>query len=151
MERIYGTDIALQIKNEAGKVFSYSFSTSPGNNRFEVKGLTEGVYHYTATTTLNGKPEKSTGEFIIRKTSLEAQSIKADFNLLKSISNKSNGAFYQINETDALIAELKNKKFKTIIRSKESLNEIINLPWILFLLIALVSGEWVVRKLNGGY
>jgi hypothetical protein len=151
MERIYGTDIALQIKNEAGKTFSYSFSTSPGNNRFEVKGLSEGLYHYTATTTLNGKPEKSTGEFIIRKTSLEAQSIKADFNLLRTISTKSNGKFYGIAQTDALIAELKNKNFKTIIRSKESLNEIINLPWILFLLIALVSGEWVVRKFNGGY
>ena len=151
MERIYGTDIALQIKNEAGKTFSYSFSTSLGNNRFEIKGLTEGVYHYTATTTINGKSEKSTGEFIIRKTSLEAQSIKADFNLLKTISNKSNGKFYNINQVDALIKELKNKNFKIIIRSKESLNEIINLPWILFLLIALVSGEWVVRKLNGGY
>ncbi|WP_018343445.1 hypothetical protein [Cytophaga aurantiaca] len=151
MERIYGTDISLQIKNEAGKVFNYSFSTSPGNNRFEIKGLTEGVYHYTASTTLNGKAEKSVGEFIIRKTSLEAQSIKADFNLLKTISNKSNGKFYTINQADALIEELKNKNFKTIIRSKESLNEIINLPWILLLLIALVSGEWVIRKLNGGY
>jgi hypothetical protein len=151
MERVYNTDIALQIKNETGKVFNYSFSTSPGNNRFEVKGLTEGVYRYTASATLNGKPEKSTGEFIIRKTSLEAQSIKADFNLLKTISNKSNGKFYTIYQIDALIEELKNKKFKTIIRSKESLNEIINLPWILLLLIALITGEWVARKLNGSY
>ncbi len=151
MERIYGSDITLQIKNESGKVFNYSFATSVGNNRFEVKGLTDGVYHYTASTTLNGKVEKSIGEFIIRKTSLEAQSIKADFNLLRTISNKSNGRFYFIDQADALIADIKNKKFKTIIRSKESLNEIINLPWILFLLIALVSGEWIVRKLNGGY
>jgi hypothetical protein len=151
MERVYGTEIALQIKNESGKVFNYSFATSPGNNRFEVNGLQEGVYRYLATTTLNGTLEKSSGEFIIRKTSLEAQSIKADFNLLKSISNKSNGAFFTINESDALIAAIKEKQFKTIIRSQETLNEIINLPWILFLLIALASCEWVIRKLNGGY
>jgi len=151
MERIYGTEITLQIKNESGKAFKYSFATSVGNNRFEVKGLTEGLYSYTATATLNGKLEKSAGEFIIRKTSLEAQSIKADFNLLRTISNKSNGSFYLINQTDALIAAIKNRNFKTIIRSRESLNEIINLPWILFLLIALVSSEWLIRKLNGGY
>ncbi len=151
MERVYGTEIALQIKNESGKVFNYSFATSLGNNRFEVNGLQEGVYRYLATTTLNGTLEKSSGEFIIRKTSLEAQSIKADFNLLKSISNKSNGAFFTINESDALIAAIKEKQFKTIIRSQETLNEIINLPWILFLLIALASGEWIIRKLNGGY
>lgn len=151
MERTYGTDIALQIKNETGKIFNFSFATSPGNNRMEVKGLTEGVYRYTASATLNGKFEKSTGEFIIRKTSLEAQTIKADFNLLKTISVKSNGVFYHINQTDALINELKNKKFKMLIRSKETLNEIINLPWILFLLLALISGEWVIRKLKGGY
>jgi hypothetical protein len=151
MERMYGTDIALQIKNETGKVFNFSFTTSIGNNRFEVKGLNEGVYHYTASATLNGKLEKSAGEFIIRKTSLEALSIKADFNLLKTISAKSNGKFYFINQTNALIDELKNQKFKTIIRSKETLNEIINLPWILLLLLALISGEWITRKLKGGY
>ena len=151
MERVYGIDITLQIKNESGKSFKYSFSTSAGNNRFEVKGLTEGLYSYAATAMLNGKQEKSTGEFIIRKTSLEAQSIKADFNLLRTISNKSNGVFYHINETDALLTAIKERNFKTIIRSKESLNEIINLPWILFLLITLASGEWVIRKLNGGY
>lgn len=151
MERVYGTEIALQIKNESGKPFNYSFATSPGNNRFEVSGLQEGVYRYQATATLNGVPEKSSGEFIIRKTSLEAQSIKADFNVLRSISNKSNGAFFTINQPDALIAAIKEKKFKTIIRSQETLNEIINLPWILFLLIALASSEWVIRKLNGGY
>jgi len=151
MERVYGTDISLQIKNEEGKAFDYTFATSVGNNRFEVKGLSEGVYKYTASATLNGKPEKSSGEFIIRKTSLEALTIKADFNLLRTISNKSNGSFYAMKDVDALIAAIKEKNFKTIIRSKESLNEIINLPWILFLLLALVSGEWVIRKLNGGY
>jgi hypothetical protein len=151
MERIYGTDIALQIKNESGKIFNFSFTTSAGNNRFEVKGLNEGIYHYTASATLNGKLEKSAGEFIIRKTSLEALSIKADFNLLKIISAKSNGKFYLLNQTNALIDELKNQKFKTIIRSKETLNEIINLPWILLLLLALISGEWITRKLKGGY
>ena len=151
MERVYGIDIALQIKNEEGKTFSYTFATSLGNNRFEVKGLAEGVYKYTANATLNGKPEKSSGEFIIRKTSMEALTIKADFNLLRTISNKSNGAFYPANDVDALLAKIKERNFKTIIRSKESLNEIINLPWILLLLLALVSGEWVVRKLNGGY
>jgi len=151
MERVYGTDISLQIKNEEGKAFDYTFATSVGNNRFEVKGLSEGVYKYTASATLNGKPEKSSGEFIIRKTSLEALTIKADFNLLRTISNKSNGSFYVMKDVDALIAAIKEKNFKTIIRSKESLNEIINLPWILFLLLALVSGEWLIRKLNGGY
>lgn len=151
MERTYGTDIALQIKNESGKLFNFSFTTSVGNNRFEVKGLKEGVYHYSASATLNGKLEKSTGEFIIRKTSLEAQTIKADFNLLKTISAKSNGKFYLLNQTDAFINELKNQKFKTLIRSKETLNEIINLPWILILLLALISGEWIIRKLKGGY
>ena len=149
MERIYGTDISLQIKNETGKTFNYTFATS--NNRFEVKGLNEGVYKYNASTTINGKLEKSSGEFIIRKTSLEALTIKADFNLLKNISNKSNGAFYTMNNVDSLIATIKERNFKTIIRSKESLNEIINLPWILFLLLALVSGEWLIRKLNGAY
>lgn len=151
MERIYGTEISLQIKNEAGKAFNYTFATSIGNNRFEVKGLSEGVYKYAASATINGKPEKSAGEFIIRKTSLEALTIKADFNLLKTISNKSNASFYTMDNVDGLIAAIKEKNFKTIIRSKESLNEIINLPWILFLLLALISGEWVIRKLNGGY
>ena len=151
MERVYGTEIKLQIKNESGKIYLYAFTTSNGNNRFEISGLKEGLYSYVATAILNGRNEKTQGEFIVRKTSLEAQNTKADFNLLKSISLKSNGAFYFMDRSDDLLKEILNRKFKTIIRSKETLSEIINIPWIFFLLITLISIEWILRKVQGGY
>jgi hypothetical protein len=40
---------------------------------------------------------------------------------------------------------------KTISYTEKKLNDLINLKWIFFIILALISAEWFMRKRNGAY
>lgn len=150
-EKVFNRKVSLNIKNEEGKVYQYSFINSEENSRFTVKGLKPGLYYYTGTTELNNKTLKASGEFLIQETVLEALNTQANHSMLQELSKKSGGKFYDADQISNIEADLKNKENKAIIHSREELQDIINFPWLLVLLIALASAEWFVRKYTGGY
>lgn len=150
-EKVYNKKVNLNIKNEEGKVFQYSFINSEENSRFIVKGLKPGLYYYTGNTELNGKTLKASGEFLIQETVLEALNTQANHSMLKELSMKSGGKYYDIPQLKKIETDLKEKENKAIIHSNEELQDIINFPWLLVLLIILASVEWSVRKYAGGY
>ena len=52
---------------------------------------------------------------------------------------------------DKLQADLSKKEATSVIHSEEKFNNLLNLKWVFFLLLALVSAEWFLRKFYGGY
>lgn len=150
-ERVYDQKINLTITDEAGKTATYSFVSGQGSTRFEISGLKKGVYRYLATAQVQGKAESSGGEFTIKDLQLESLNNTADHNLLRQLAQKTDGRFYTPNQITALKSALLDNPKPNIIHSAENLSELINLKWIFFLLLALVAGEWVVRKYQGSY
>ncbi len=150
-EKVYGQKIDLKITDENGKSTNYSYANGENNSRFEVKGLTQGIYRYTATTELGGKIEKSEGRFTIRELMLEALNTTADHELLRQLSAKNNGTFVKANNLDPLAEAIILSKPKNILHTNEELVELISLPWLFFLFLALASTEWFMRKYKGGY
>lgn len=65
-ELVYGNTIRLEIRNEQGEVSTYSYITSPGSSRYRIGGLKEGIYRFTASTSINDKKETVTGQFLVR-------------------------------------------------------------------------------------
>jgi len=62
----------------------------------------------------------------------------------------SGGKTFSLNDIDNLIQRIKeSKQNKKIIYSKEKLEGLINIPWILLILLILIFIEWFVRKYNG--
>lgn len=150
-ERVYNNKIDLNITDENNKVIPYSFVTTPQGNKFEIRGLKQGVYKYDATTTLSGKVEKSKGEFTIQSYNLEAINNTADHEMLKLLSSKTGGSYAHQTEANSIVTLLKDKELKSVMYTTEELNEIINLPWIFLLILALISSEWFIRKYKGSY
>jgi hypothetical protein len=150
-EKIYGLKIDLRITDEKGVSSSYSFVNNENTSRFEVKGLKPGVYKYYASCKLGGKIEASAGEFTIREILLEALSTTADHNLLRMLSAESKGKFYAAAEIDRLVEDMKKTTGRSIIHTNEEFVEAINLIWLFFLLLALASVEWFLRRYKGGY
>lgn len=150
-ERVYGQKITLTLRNEAGKATTYSFTPSEGNTRFEISDLPQGVYRYEAVSETKGGVERSVGEFTVRSMQLESLSTTADHNLLRQLSDKTNGKFFTANEidkmTEAILANIK----PNLLHSTEEISEFINLKWLFFLLLALATFEWATRKYQGGY
>lgn len=150
-ERIYDQEIKLDITDEKGKARSYNYTINKDNSRFEITGLPEGVYRYKAATLVLGKSEQVDGQFIIRNTDLENLSSTADFNMLRTLAAKNNGQFFVANQLEKLKNFLSSNKAPDKVTSVEEMNEFINLKWIFFVLLALATVEWSVRKYLGSY
>jgi len=150
-ELVYGNTIQLQLRDEQGKVTNYNYSTSPGGSRYRIGGLKQGVYRYKATTVLNDKTEEVNGQFLVKAQNIEAQNLTADFNLLRKLSNETGGKFYKTDQISLLASDLEKTKTASLIHSEETFNQLINLKWVFFLLLGLITAEWFLRKYLGSY
>jgi len=150
-EPTYGNTIALELTDEQGKRLQYSYTTSPGNSRYQIGGLKEGVYRYRARTTLDQRPEEVRGEFAVVKRQTELLNLTADFDLLKTLSTNTGGKFYEASNAQALKAELQKAEAKSVIHSEESYDTLINLKWVFIVLTLLATFEWTLRKYFGSY
>jgi hypothetical protein len=81
----------------------------------------------------------------------ELQNLTADFDLLRRLSLNTGAAFYSLSNIDSLKAKLQRQEAKAIIHSEEAYNALINLKWVFFVLLAMVSVEWFARKYFGSY
>lgn len=150
-ELVYGNTIQFQLRDDQGKVTNYSYTTSPGGSRYRIGGLKEGVYRFKASTTLNDKTEEANGQFLVRAQNIEAQNLTADFNLLRKLSSETGGRFYNSDQLSLLTIDLEKTKTASLIHSEETFNQLINLKWVFFLLLGLISTEWFLRKYLGSY
>lgn len=150
-ERVYGNNISLSISNEAGETKNYELVDSPLNSAFNIGTLNQGIYKYEAT--VQEKDEKLTdrGEFLVEALQIEALDLTADHNLLREISQKSNGSFFHYSDRESLVEQLKQVDFKNIIRTRESYFPLINSLWIITLICGLLFTEWFLRKYLGMY
>lgn len=150
-EKLYNQSIKLDLTDERGKVRNYTYTNTQGNSRFDISGLQQGVYRYKASVTVLGKPEEVAGQFVVKDVALESLNTTADFNLLRQLSQQTGGRFVAGNQIDALKTYLLSRDLPDKIDATEELREPINLRWLFFVLMILVTVEWVTRKFQGGY
>lgn len=150
-EPVYGNTVSLELTDEKSKKYQYSYVISPGNARYEIGGLKEGVYRYRSSTEIKGKKEEVRGQFLVTAQQAELQNLTADFDLLRKLSASTGGKFYKTSEFEKLKSDLTTKEATGRIHSEEKYDSLLNLKWAFFLLLALASAEWFLRKYYGGY
>ena len=150
-ELVYGNTIELELRDEQNKITKYEYALSPGGARYQIGGLSEGVYQYKSSTMLSGKREEVRGQFLVTAQNIESQNLTADFGLLRKLSISTGGKFYPTNQVESLASGFEKVNASSLIHSDESFNPLINLKWVFFLLLTLISAEWFLRKYLGGY
>jgi hypothetical protein len=150
-EKLHDIPVKLELRNEKNVLRTYNYRPSQNNSRFEISDLPEGLYRYRATATILGQPEESEGRLLVQDIDFESQNLVADFNLLRSLSQQSGGLFARASELAAISSKIANQKTPDRIESSEDLREIINLRWLFFVLLGLLTLEWILRKYAGGY
>jgi len=150
-EPVYGNTIDIDVTDERGKKTSYTYVTSPGNIRYSIGGLKEGVYRYRSKTTVQGKAEEVKGEFAIVEKQTELQNLTADFDLLRRLSSNTGGKFYRSSQLPTLQEDLKKIEAKSVIHTEEHYESLINLKWIFAVLLGFLAAEWFLRKYMGSY
>ena len=150
-ERIYGNKVDLKLTDEAGEETGYSYIPNEGNTRYAISGLAEGVYKFQASTVIADETVVVRGEFLVKEVQLEKLQLTADFNLLRTLSTESGGSFYQTNELGLLNDRLSKENGQAVIHTNEEYLPFINMQWLFFVLLLLVSAEWFIRKFSGSY
>lgn len=150
-EPVYGNTVEIEVTNEGGERNSYNYVISPGNTRYQIGGLKEGVYRYRSSTVLGGKTEEVKGEFAVVERQTELQNLTADFDLLRKLSDHTGGKFYTAASVGELQSFLQRAEAKTIIHSEETYDSLINVKWVFWVLLLMVTVEWGLRKFFGSY
>ena len=151
-ELINEPEVNVVISNVDNKKFNYTFSKTSNAYRMNAGMMPVGEYKYDAKVRVGAKIYSQHGEFSVTALQVELTNTVADHQLLYSIAKKHDGDLIYPNQLDKL-AEMLNARedIKTVSYSEKKLREVINLKWIFFLLLALLSFEWFMRKRNGAY
>jgi len=152
LEKKSNADIKLRIINPANKLTIYNFYETAEGYKSSVGFLSPGKYLFSAETVIDGKTEKLSGIFIVKKTDLEYKNTVANHQLLFQLAKTYNGKMYQFNEAVEIADEIKsNEQIRPKIIFNTETNDLIELKFFFFIIIFLLAFEWFIRKFFGSY
>lgn len=151
-ELINTPDVSMNISTSDGKSYPFTFNKTTNAYRLDAGQFPVGNYRYEAKVKSGSKIYTEKGEFSVAALQVETTHTVADHQLLYAMAKKSGGEMVYPDQAGQL-AEILNARedIKPVSHSEKKLSDMINLKWIFFLLLSLISLEWFVRKINGAY
>ena len=101
-DRVYGNRIKLDLTDESGKTTNHELVDSKSNASFNLGRLRAGLYKYQAVTNYANKNFIEKGEFLVKKTQLEALNLQADHQMLRAIAKRSRGGYFTFSDRNML-------------------------------------------------
>lgn len=151
-ERVNSPEVELVLRDEEGRDFPYSFSRTADSYRLDAGRLPAGRYSWNARTELDGEHFTAAGELLVRPVVAELLSTIADHGLLADLAVRSEGLMvYADGLADVERAIRERTQIAARSYAHSSFNDLISLRWIFFILLALLTAEWVLRRRNGAY
>lgn len=149
-ELVQAGEVQLTLRNEAGKKFEYTFSKTEKAYSLNLGVLPVGSYQYEAFTSIGNQVQKRKGVFSVVPLQLEFLQTTANHQLLRELAEASGGQLVYPQEISKLSSAIQSEEaIKPVLFSEEQMRGLIQLRWIFFLLLGLLSFEWFVRKWNG--
>ena len=144
--------IQMKIKNEAGKTFEYTFQPRGTSYFLDAGFLPAGVYTYSAQVDINKKNYPLNGEFIVKAVDLEFLETQANHQLLNAISKQQGGKMIYPAQLSQLPGMLDAREdIHSVAYMQTDLRELIHFKWLFVIILALMAGEWFLRKYFGTY
>ncbi len=151
-ELVNEPEVKIVIEDEAGNEYPYIFGKKTSSYFLDAGKLPRGKYAYKAETSLGDERYTEKGMFIVRELNIENQNLRANHNLLYQIAREHNGRLLYPDELSSFAEELTAKEgMKPVLSYTKSYSELINLPWLLGLIIFLLTVEWFLRRWGGTY
>lgn len=143
-------EVNISLKNKEGRSYSFTFSRTSNSYILDAGILPSEEYSYVAGTALGKEKYKAEGHFLITKQETEYKHSIANHQLLYVMALKNGGKMIYPNQLNQLPALLRaNESVKTISYEDSNYKELIDLKLLFFLILALLSLEWLSRKRSG--
>lgn len=151
-ELINEPDVNIVITDANNKKFPFAFTKTLNAYRLNAGVFPVGEYSYEARVKVGEKLYTQKGKFSVSALQIELTNTVADHQLLYNLSKNHGGELVYPVNMDKLVEKLQAREdVKSVSYSENKLDDLLNLKWIFFLLLALLSVEWFLRKRNGAY
>lgn len=151
-ELVNSATVNIIVSSEQGEEYPFTFAPSGSAYTLNAGRLPAGTYNFKANVRYNGNDFERVGQFSVKSLTIEQNDLVADHNMLYQISSNSGGKMIPVSELDKLADDiLSSGEIVDVSYPIDKQEEIINWKWIFFVLVALLSLEWFVRKRNGAY
>ncbi len=151
-ELINDVDVKLVLKNQNGKEFPFTFSKTGRYYTVNAGYFPAGSYTFTSKTISGGNPQVYAGKFEVQPVQLELYETTANHGVLKLLAQSTGGKMVHADQISTLSDLIKNKDtIKPVMFQTNVTQPIINLKWLFFLLLSLLSLEWFLRRYFGSY
>ncbi|MFT5820881.1 MAG: hypothetical protein ACI8ZM_002129 [Crocinitomix sp.] len=145
-------EVSFKFSNEEGDEFESFFVKTANAYQLDLGKLKQGVYSWTASTVFQDQRYSKSGTFLVREIKIEYLNSVANHRLLRTISSNSAGSFYFPTEIDELKTAInKRDDMVTVVYQEKEFDDLIDYKWLFFLIVALFTVEWFIRKFNGAY
>ena len=146
-------DIALTLTDSAGTRFNYRFSAeAAGGFSLDAGRWPRGTYTWSASTDIGGTRFERNGIVEVRAMELERSGRPADHAILRRMSIGAGGITAMPDGLDSLTTVLgASGRFTPERDRSERLQDIIQWKTLLWMLLGLLSAEWMVRRWAGTY
>ena len=151
-EMVNTPDVDMKIRSEDGKEYPFKFNKTDNYYTLNAGFLPVGNYSYTASTKLGANAYKAEGKFSISALQLEELRTVADHKVMYQLASQHGGQMYHAKDFEKIADDLLAKnQLKPILYDSFLTESAINLKWIFFMVLILLSAEWFMRKYLGGY
>lgn len=151
-EVVKDAEVGIVLTDDNNKEYQFTFSNNGGAYTLNAGFLPPGLYSFQSKAKIGDRNLSSSGKFVVVALQSEMTDLVANHTLLKSLSNKTGGAFFNLGESQLLVDSiLAQKTMKPVIYSRKSLSEAVQLKWIFSLIALFLCLEWLMRKRSGGY
>jgi hypothetical protein len=151
-ELINEPEINIVISDSKNKKYPFTFSKTSNAYHLNAGLFPVGEYKYDAKVKVGEKLYSQQGEFSLSPMQIEFTNTTADHQMLFALSKKHNGEMIYPHMMEKLSETLNLRNdIKSVSYSEKKLNDLINLKWIFFIILALITVEWFMRKRNGAY
>lgn len=151
-ELINSPDVKMKLTGENGQGYEYTFNKTEKAYELNAGFLPVGNYAYNASVKMGNNTLSATGRFSVSPLQLEEMRTQADYKVLYQLATQHNGNLFLPKDMNKIAEEIETKnQLKPLLFDTFQTEGAINLKWIFFLLLILISAEWGIRKYLGGY
>ncbi|MBI1227651.1 MAG: hypothetical protein GC192_20625 [Bacteroidetes bacterium] len=150
-ELVNEPDVRLTITNADRKEFNYTFNKTTKGYNLNAGVFPVGNYRFRGNVTFNGQNLSFDGQFSVQPIQLELYETTADHAMLRRLSDEFGGGVFYQNQLQALGDSLLSREIKPVIFTSTRTRSVINLKWIFFLILGMLSLEWFLRRYFGAY
>lgn len=151
-EPVPNSEIHFTLTDSTNKELNFIFDTNGTDYNLNLGFLSPGKYSFKASTHIGEKEFTKEGNFAVEEINLEQQNNQANFKMLYTLSLKSGGKFFTLQNWKELLSSIdKNQNIKIKSHKEKNIYELIDWKWYFIAIFLLLSLEWFLRKYWGSY